>query len=403
MINGLVFSSKYLARKHLNMSDAIYVSDSESDQDDANLPTKEECEERCQQFAEITGTDTALAMFYLQDRDWIVERALNAFFLENQGFLTQALPSKKQKITYIDQHMTSGEAESQLGTRMSKADNLPEPRLTGQTTFPPILQPTKENSIKLLSWNIDGLDPNNLVSRTEGVCSVLLQEDPEIIFLQEIVQASLNIIRSRCDKYNIYLGVEEENINPNAYFTAVLLRKDSSLLQCVKLAEFPSSCMSRTLLEVQCLVKSVPVTLLTSHLESTAEYSSERKKQLSMAFSRMLAISKTRTVLFGGDLNLRDKELTGVSDKPEDVLDVWEVTGKRPQARYTWDLTINDNKQLGLSFQPRCRFDRMYLRNSEPPRLKPAYFELAGIQRLSACHRFPSDHWGILCHFDVMD
>lgn len=46
------------------------MSDSESEE---NIPSKEECEERCQQFAVVTGTDTALAMFYLQDRDWDVD------------------------------------------------------------------------------------------------------------------------------------------------------------------------------------------------------------------------------------------------------------------------------------------------------------------------------------------
>ena len=44
-----------------------------SDDDDANLPTAAECDRRCKEFAEITGTDTALAMFFLQDRQWSLE------------------------------------------------------------------------------------------------------------------------------------------------------------------------------------------------------------------------------------------------------------------------------------------------------------------------------------------
>ena len=45
-----------------------------SDSDDSNdIPSREECESRCKQFAEVTGTDTALAMFYLQDRKWELE------------------------------------------------------------------------------------------------------------------------------------------------------------------------------------------------------------------------------------------------------------------------------------------------------------------------------------------
>ena len=42
---------------------------SDSD-DDANIPSKAVCEKRCSEFVEVTGTDSALAMFYLQDRSW---------------------------------------------------------------------------------------------------------------------------------------------------------------------------------------------------------------------------------------------------------------------------------------------------------------------------------------------
>ena len=44
--------------------------DSDSEIEGQNLPPAEECEERCQRFAQVTGTDTALAMFFLQDRQW---------------------------------------------------------------------------------------------------------------------------------------------------------------------------------------------------------------------------------------------------------------------------------------------------------------------------------------------
>ncbi len=49
------------------------MSDSDGSEDMLDLPPAEVCEERCQNFAAVTGTDTALAMFYLQDREWDVE------------------------------------------------------------------------------------------------------------------------------------------------------------------------------------------------------------------------------------------------------------------------------------------------------------------------------------------
>jgi len=53
-----------------NRSGPGRMSDSD---DEANLPSAAECERRCQEFATITCTDSALAMFYLQDQEWIVE------------------------------------------------------------------------------------------------------------------------------------------------------------------------------------------------------------------------------------------------------------------------------------------------------------------------------------------
>jgi tyrosyl-DNA phosphodiesterase 2 len=43
---------------------------SDSDSDESTIPSRDECEKRCQKFAEITGTDSAMAMFFLQDRKW---------------------------------------------------------------------------------------------------------------------------------------------------------------------------------------------------------------------------------------------------------------------------------------------------------------------------------------------
>ena len=41
--------------------------------DESAIPPAQECEARCQKFAAVTGTDSALAMFYLQDREWDLE------------------------------------------------------------------------------------------------------------------------------------------------------------------------------------------------------------------------------------------------------------------------------------------------------------------------------------------
>lgn len=52
-------------------------SDSESD---ADIPEVSVCKRLCEEFAEITNTDTACAQFYLQDRKWDLDVSM-VFFL----------------------------------------------------------------------------------------------------------------------------------------------------------------------------------------------------------------------------------------------------------------------------------------------------------------------------------
>ena len=47
--------------------------DEDEDDDDSNQLSGAECLIRCREFASITGTDNALAMFYLQNTKWDLE------------------------------------------------------------------------------------------------------------------------------------------------------------------------------------------------------------------------------------------------------------------------------------------------------------------------------------------
>lgn len=48
---------------------------------------------------------------------------------------------------------------------------------------------------------------------------------------------------------------------------------------------------------------------MTAHLVSGGSHSEERRGQLRTAFREMIDADADRTVLFGGSLNLRDKEV----------------------------------------------------------------------------------------------
>ncbi|XP_059140543.1 tyrosyl-DNA phosphodiesterase 2-like [Physella acuta] len=164
---------------------------------------------------------------------------------------------------------------------------------------------------------------------------------------------------------------------------------------------YPGSRMRRNLLYLKGRVRGVLMTLMTSHLESSAQNYIERGKQLAKVYKEMAEVEPDQTVLFGGDLNVHDWEMGGGTPIPPGVLDLWEVTGRRPETRFTWDLTINDNMQYPEGNQPRKRFDRMYIRHSSTPAVEPLNFRFIGTDRLPSCQRFISDHWGLLASFRV--
>ena len=100
------------------------------------------------------------------------------------------------------------------------------------------------------------------------------------------------------------------------------------------------------------------------------------------------------------DVPLVFSQLQAIGGIPSKTCDLWEATGSRQEAKFTWDLTRNDNLEWPHKFRPRCRFDRLFIRDAQPLGLKPVYFELVGLERLEVCRRFCSDHWGLLAHLD---
>lgn len=346
------------------------MSDSEEDnKDDSSLPSAAECESRCQMFAEVTGTDTALAMFYLQDLQWDVDRALNKFY-EAQG--EQESKGSKRKQEDDEEHSRS--------LKMSRGEEMdPEP-----------------HRIRLLSWNIDGLDEVAIQRRTKAVCELINKENPHTVFLQEVTVATQAIIESSCPTYQIIPGGERE------YFTCILIKIGQVEIIHHQTLPFPNTMMMRNLLLLQCKIKAENFVLLTSHLESTKDHSKERVAQLQKAFRVMEKSSESSTVIFGGDLNLRDKEVANIGGVPRGIQDIWEMTGQRPEAAYTWDMFRNDNKVFPGKFKPKLRFDRLYIRGAKPPTVEPVYFELVGLERVARCGKFPSDHWGLLTHFNIL-
>lgn len=161
--------------------------------------------------------------------------------------------------------------------------------------------------------------------------------------------------------------------------------------------------------------------LLNSHLESTGDFAEERMEQLRISFHEMTKTDEKVNVIFGGDLNLRDKEvliylslntagelndlssfqLYQVGGPPPRTKDAWEACGARKECQYTWDNMRNTNKSVPGNFKPRFRFDRVFCRPATSHSAIPKFFGLIGLQKIAGYQCFPSDHWGLLVDFDA--
>ena len=266
--------------------------------------------------------------------------------------------------------------------------------------------------LRVLCWNIDGLDGRDLKKRTQAVIDWVKRRSPHVVYLQEVVAQSLSMIHSQLGStYSVHISPKVTFM----YFPATLVTK-----KCPKISldseigsyDFPKSTMGRHLLQLSVRVCGVPVTLYNTHLESLKDNSEERKEQLKTCFQFVDEQRSmfNRACILGGDLNARDHEVSDVG-LPASTIDVWEVCGSNEEHRYTWDITANDNLLWRFPNKPQLRFDRLYLTvpmaltadNDGEGFVRPGSFELIGKDRIASCKRFPSDHWGIFATFDVSD
>ncbi len=259
-------------------------------------------------------------------------------------------------------------------------------------------------SLRVLSWNIDGLDGRDLQKRTSAVINLIKFRSPHVVFLQEVVPQTLSMLHDKLgSSYSIH-------ISPKLtfqYFPVILVTKKCpkiSLDSEVGVYNFPGTTMGRHLLQLLVKVCGLPIALYTSHLESMRDYSAERIEQLKHSFKFIDEQSKQfdRICIFGGDLNLRDNEVTTVG-LPELTVDLWEACGSNEDDKYTWDISANDNLVWRFPNKPQLRFDRLYFTAKDNKFVKPSSFELVGKERITSCNRFPSDHWGMFVTFDVTE
>lgn len=252
--------------------------------------------------------------------------------------------------------------------------------------------------MKFITWNLDGLDDKNLKKRTRAVIKLIQKHEPDIVFFQEVIMETCEYFERKLPEYKCIRGtLGEFGSSEGHYFTLTLLRVFTIFYDRHYIVDFPGSCMKRNLVITEAHMGKLKLQLVNTHLESTQEHSAERVNQLKAAFNECKKFGDDYTVIFGGDLNLRDRE----TQTPAGFFDLWEFCGSPKEFKFTWDMTKNTNHSNFEKFKPKCRFDRVYFKFSEPKRAKPKHFALVGFEKVPSTQSFPSDHWGVVVLFDL--
>lgn len=212
---------------------------------------------------------------------------------------------------------------------------------------------------------------------------------------------SETMIRAKLTDYAVFSGQMWKGY-PAQYYALTLVKKETVAVVKSEVIDFDLSVMTRNVIHTKVTCNGITVNLFNTHLESTKDHSVSRMHQLRQIKILVKDIPVTESVIVAGDLNMRDKELEESGGLPDEWIDVWEATGKQTTTRYTWDMMRNDNLDTNFGkFKPRCRFDRVLVRDSKPSKFIAKTFNLIGIERLKPHVCFPSDHWGILSVFQT--
>ena len=245
-------------------------------------------------------------------------------------------------------------------------------------------------SLRLITWNLDGLHDADLDRRTEAAClRMLLRDPPGVVGLQEVVRRSWHGHIKHHFAAAGYVPVPDDpTVASSEYFCVVFVHR-SLTLRAWGNDRFAGTSMGRHLVWAEIVPggTDTAVWFATSHLESGRGAARERIRQLSAVVARLDGAGGP--AVFAGDTNLRQAE-EGDVDGLDGVVDAWVAVGSPSDRRGTWPSVPSRRGPRA----PPARFDRVLTRG-----VQIDSFELIGHSSPTLDGHTPpgppSDHLGI--------
>lgn len=253
------------------------------------------------------------------------------------------------------------------------------------------------SALRLLTWNLNGLDPTDLDVRTEAACLAMLlrPRPPDVVLLQEVVGRTWHAHVKHHFAAAGFVAVPGDPVGTteSEYFSVLFVRKQLTVLRGGT-EPFPNSGMGRRLVwaEIDWAAGldvrpegARPLLVATSHLESGKEATMVRAAQLAAVIEGLR--THDGPAVFGGDTNLRvseEKVIPGLAD----VHDAWALAGSPTHQRATWPAVPRDRR-------PGARFDRVLVSGAAVQA-----FVLSG-HSAPGFPAAPSDHLAIEVELDL--
>lgn len=259
-------------------------------------------------------------------------------------------------------------------------------------------------NIRVMTWNVDGLNGVFLEKRTTAAVECIVKENPDLILLQEVVVETINAFTTYICQLGYNVSSLEHTFLGMSYFTLTFVRSTFQLEKGY-IADYNdkgTSQMGRNMNIAIILAYGVRIMIVNTHLESCKESADIRVCQLEQALT--LISNHDGPAMLCGDLNIRDAEVNKTKENLTQTIginavskisDAWEAAGRNKSQETTWTLYNNPNILKRV-----YRFDRIYY-NSKADILIKKYC-LVGIETLPApVHTPASDHFGILTEFSI--
>jgi len=242
--------------------------------------------------------------------------------------------------------------------------------------------------MKLITWNLNGLEDEHLDVRTEAAMFQILLgapiEDamvegfkpntPDIILLQEVVERTFHAhVKPHLSAAGFTLFPKEPT--ERSYFEVIAVRNPTPIIDS-SYSTFDYTDQGRGL----STITIDGLTIMTAHMESMKPGKSMRIDQAKSILEQMNQCETP--CIFGGDTNLRKAEWETLN--PDNVSDAWQASGSPEKHRITWE-----------QHPHKSRYDRVWFQG-----LNITSFETFGTKQVNAIKKRPSDHRGIRIEFD---